>query len=204
MAVNSVNHPDMIAKSAAVVEAFTPKMYEYLLSLLPTPQEYSETHERFETSYTASLKGDQEKAKACEADRSALNQHLSILLGLAKVVTVKDPSVTETLGLTPFSEKNTHPTLRLPAPHDFKVVYTPDGHLMGAVTKVSGAKGYEVWACEGDPNVETNWKLAAASPYCKGIPISGLNRSKPNWLKIRGMRGNSAGPWSNFVSLSPD
>ena len=205
MPFNHVSDPEMITKSAAVNESLTPEKYAYLLSLLPTPQSYSELHNRFEASYTAALsgKGDPEKVKACEADRNALNQCLAILLGVAKAVTVKDPTVPQALGLAHVLEKTAAPAAALTEPHDFKVIYDPKGQLVASVTRVPAAKGYQVWACEGDPNIEANWKLAASSTNCKGIVVPGLNRGKPNWLKIRAIRGNTVGPWSNYVALSP-
>lgn len=127
MSFNNVPDPEMIAKSATVTEAFTPERYAYLLSLLPTPQSYSELHERYEASYAASLKGDPAKVKACEADRLAVNQDLSILLGVAKVVAVKDPKVPEALGLGSMNPKTAVSAVVLTDPRDFKVVYTRDG-----------------------------------------------------------------------------
>lgn len=201
MSFNNVPHPEMIAKSAAVTEVFTPERYAYLLSLVPTPQSYGELNDRFEASYAASLKGDPAKVKACEADRLAINKDLSILLGLAKVVALKDPNVSESLRLGPITEKTAAPSVALTEPHDFKVVYTPKRQITASVARVVGAKGYQVWACDSAPNVEANWRLAASSPNCKGIAITGLNHGKSNWLKIRAVRGNNAGPWSNSASL---
>ncbi len=201
MSFNNVPDPEMIAKSAAVTVAFTSERYAYLLSLLPTPESYIELHNRFEGSYAASLKGDPAKVKACEADRLEVNRDLTILFGLAKALALKDPSVQEALGLGSVPEKTPVPAVVLTEPNDFKVVYSPKGLITASVTRVPGAKGYQVWACDSDPNIESNWRLAAASPKCKGIALTGLSRAKSNWLKIRAMRGNAAGPWSNFVAL---
>lgn len=201
MSFNNVPDPEMIAKSAAVTVAFTPERYAYLLSLLPTPESYIELHNRFEGSYAASLKGDPAKVKACEADRLAINKNLSILLGVAKAAALNDPNVPEALGLGSLTGKTAAWAGALTEPHEFKVVYTPKGQIRGSVARVAGAKGYQIWLCDSDPNLEANWRLVASSPNCKGIAITGLNRGKPNWLKIRAMRGNNAGPWSNLVSL---
>jgi len=198
---NNASYPEMVAKSTAIVEAFTPELYAYLLSLMPTPQSYAESHNRFEESYAASLKGDPEKVKAYEAERHALDVAISVLQGVAKAVTIKDPKVPKALGVGFVTEKAPPSTVILTVPHEFKVTYDPLGQITAAVTRVPGAKGYQVWACEGDPNVESNWRLVASSPNCRGIVIMGLNRGKPNWLRIRAMRGTGAGPWSNCVTL---
>jgi len=71
MSHDNVNDPELIAKSAAMTEVFTPEIYARLVSLLPTPEGYAELHNRYEAGYPASLKGDPEKVKAFEADRKA-------------------------------------------------------------------------------------------------------------------------------------
>jgi hypothetical protein len=197
-----VSDPEIIAKSAAVTELFTPEMYAKLLSFVPTPESYGELHDRLESGYRAFLKGDPEKVKAFEADRAAIKQNLTILQGLARVVTIKDPTVLESLGLGHSTERSSGSNVAVAAPVDFKVVYDPKGQIHASVAKVAGAKGYQIWACDGDPNLESNWRLASSSPNCKGIVLTGLNRGKINWLKIRGMRGNIAGPWSNYICLN--
>ena len=201
MSFSDLPDPEMVAKSAAVTAVFTQEKYAYLLSLIPTPQSYGELHDRFEASYAASLKGDPDKVKACEADRLAINQNLSFLLGLAKVATIKDPNVAGSLGLDGIVAKTAAPAADLTEPNGFKVVFTPKGQITASVERVPGAKGYQIWACDSDPNIEANWRLAASSPTCKGIELTGLARGKSTWLKIRAMRGHSGGPWSNFVNL---
>ena len=201
MPFNNFSNPEMIAKSAAVSAAFTPEKYAYLLSLLPTPQSYAASHDRFEASYAAALKGDPAKVKACEADRLAVNQDMSILRAIAKAVAPKAPNVSEELGLGPVTESTASSAVALTIPVRFKVVYTPNGDLAASVAQVPGAKGYQIWACDSDPNVEANWRMATSSTKCQKIMIPGLNRAKPNWLKIRAIRSNSVGPWSNLVIL---
>lgn len=203
MPLNNASNPEVIAKSAAVADAFTPEMYNYLLSLLPTPQSYRENHDRLTTTYSASLSGDEEKAKECEAHRKALSQEYAILSALARIVSVKDPEAPAKLGLPSTPEKTAHVISTLSDPQNFKILYNPKGELIASTTRVLNAKGYEVWACEGDPSLEANWRLVAASPMCRGIVVPGLNRAKSNWLRIRARRGNTAGPWSNYVCLSP-
>lgn len=203
MPFDNVSDPEFIAKSAAMVEAFTREKYEYLLSLIPTPASFTELHSRLEANYPAALKGDPEKAKAFEADRKAANREFALIHSLAKAVAVKDATVPESLGLGRTTEKAAAVTASLTSPHDFRVVFDPNGQLFASVIKVPGAKGYQVWACDGDPSIEANWKLAASSANCRRIAIPGLNRGKFNLLKIRAIRGNSVGPWSNWVSLEP-
>lgn len=200
---NHDSHSEVIAKSAAVTEVFTPEKFAYLLSLCPNPESLSNDHDRYEATYTASLKGDPEKVKACEAERVTMSQNLAILHGIAKILSVKDPAVMEKLGFGKAPEKAAATSHNIDSPHGFKVVFDPKGNIFATVCKVAGAKGYELWVCDGDPNIESNWRLALFSLNCKKIPITGLNRNKVNWFKIRGMRGNTTGPWSYFQSVNP-
>lgn len=200
---NNTSDPELISQSAAVAVAFTPAIYAHVMSLFPTPEAYSELHGRMEAGYPAFLRGDPEGVKAFEENRGEVKQLLTMLHGLARVATIKDPTVPEILGLGRLPEKSTAATVLLTDPHDLQIFYDRKGQLFARVSKVPGAKGYQVWICEGDPNVEANWKLAASSTNSRSILIPSLNRTKNNWLKARAMRGTTAGPWSNLVTLSP-
>jgi hypothetical protein len=204
MPFKNENDHDLIARSASVVQAFTPEVYAYLVSLLPTPDGMQASHNSYTASYAGFLAGDPEKAKECEAQRAAVCEGLSILLGLAKAVTVKDPKVPEALNLGAAPTRKSSTSAELSQPNGFKVVFDTSGHITASVEKVKSARGYEVWLCDGDPNLETNWRLAASSPTCRKIIVSGLDRSKSNWLRSRAMGGKgTAGPWSNLVNLPP-
>ena len=200
MPINDLSDAEIIAESAAVAEAFTPEMYAYLLSLLPTPQAFAELNSRLTANYPAALKGDPEKVKAFEADRNAMNCDLSLIRGLAKVVAVKDATVPESLGL---GKKKAAAIAPLTKPQGFKVVYDRQGQLFASVIKVPGAKGYQIWLCDADPSNQANWKLFTSATRCRRMPITGLNRRNLTMLKIRAMRGHVSGPWSNVISLDP-
>lgn len=201
MAFTNEGNPELIAKSATLLQVYTPEFYAHLVSLIPKPEQVQENHNNCAASYAALLAGDPEKAKEFEAHRQALNEGLTLLLGLGKAVGVKDPKVPEALRLSSVSSKTTN-AKSLSRPTDFKVTYTPDGHLLASVSKVASARGYQVWGCDEDPNVEANWRMVASSPSCRGIVIT-IDRSKNNWLKIRAMKGKGvAGPWSNIINMS--
>lgn len=204
MPFNNMSHHEMITKSAAVLEALSPEKWAYLMSLIPTCQSYAEDHDRYETSFAASLKGDPEKQKDCEANRKAVHQEMSILFGLAKVLAVKDPRILEDFGSAHVSTSPSAPP-RLTAPKDFDLFYDrKTGHLFASATKVPGAKGYQIWGCYGDPKVDAGWRLLTSSHRCRGIEVPGVDRSKTIYLKIRGVRGvNEFGPWSNLLPVDP-
>ena len=203
MAFTNAPDPEMITKSATVVQNFTAEKYALLLSLLPAPDRYLELHNRYQGNYTAYLQGDLSKAKEYEADRQELNKNLSMLVALSKIASVQNAKISEELGVAQFVETVTTRAVVLTEPHNFRIVFTPKGQLMASIVKVPGAKGYQLWVCDSDQSVDANWRLLSSSTKCRGIEVSGLNRAKFNLLKIRGVRGDDLGPWSNIVSIPP-
>ena len=204
MSFKNDSDPELIAQSATVVQSYTQEAHEHLLSLIPTPQSVQANHTAYAASYAAFLGGDLDKAEECETYRIAVYEGLSILHGLTKAVTVKDPKAPEIVGLGAQPSKVKLTSISLAQPAGFRTAFTPQGLLVGSVTKVEHAMGYQVWACDSDPSVESNWRLVASSSTCKKILIPGLDYGKNNWLKIRAMRGKGvAGPWSNLVNLTP-
>ena len=201
MTYNNDSHTEIIAKSAVLIGGLTQEMFDYLISLIPTPGRHSEIHERFEASFAGSLKGDPEKVKACEVDRQVMNECLAILHGLVKAAAIKDPTLPEKLGIGRTAER-TASTIN--DPKDFRITYdSKGGQAYASLTKLAGAKIYEIWVCDGDPSVEGNWRLLDSSNKCQKIPILGLNRTKTNFLKVRGKSGNIVGPWSYYLSIDP-
>lgn len=204
MTYNNDSHTEIIAKSAVLIGGLTQEMFDYLISLIPTPGRYSEIHERFEASFAGSLKGDPEKVKACEADRQVMNENLAILHWLVKAAAIKDPTLPEKLGIGRTAERASPTTPTISDPKDFRITFnSKGGQAYASLTKLAGAKIYEIWACDGDPSVDANWRLLDTSSKCQRIPIKGLNRSKTNFLKVRGKSGNIVGPWSYYISIDP-
>ena len=203
MSYSNDSHAEVITKSAVLIDGLTQEMFDYLISLIPTPGRCSEIHERLETSFAGSLKGDPEKIKACEADRQVMNECLAILHGVVKAAAIKDPTLPEKLGLGRSAEK-TAPASTILEPRDFRITFdSKGGQAYASVAKLAGAKLYEIWVCDGDPSVEANWRLLDSSTRCQKIPILGLNRTKPNFLRIRGKSGTIVGPWSYFLRMEP-
>ncbi len=198
---NNLPHPEMITRSEEFRQVLTPDLFAYLLSLIPTPEKYAAMHERFEGSVTGFLKGDPEMVKQCEEARVELNKAMSIVQGIGKAVSVVDPTVQEKLGIV--HQKAPSSSAALTAAKDLRLFFDKNGQPYCSVTKLAGAKGYDLWFCEGEPSVESNWKLLTWSSSCQGIYLTGLNRTTTNYLKLRGKRGNEVGPWSNMVILPP-
>lgn len=197
-----IPHAEMLPKAATVTKAYTEEVHAYLLSLLTSPVGYRQANDRFLASYNASLLGDPEKVAACEADRKELDHQHSLLIGLAKLAAPQDPSLPEKLGLGPLPAKAGNGTSRLLKPENFRLTHgIIDGEMLGSVGYIKGARMFEIWGCEGDPNLEVNWKLLAASPNCTGIHVKGLTPGTKYWFRIRAIRGNETGPWSDYITL---
>jgi hypothetical protein len=203
MPFNNDSDPDIIARSATVTSMYTQEKYAYIMSLIPNPASFGALSSRVSENYAGFLQGDPEKTKAFEADRKELAGELSLLLTLSKMLAGKDPTVQQSLGFEPPVEKVAPGSLPLTSPHGFKAFFDPRGRLISSSNSVPNARGYQVWACEGDPSNEANWRMVASSSRCKGIVIQGLNRAKFNLLRIRAIRATGVGPWSNWVSLDP-
>lgn len=202
MTYNNDSHTEIIAKSVALIEGLNQEMFDYMISLLPTPGKYSEDHERFEASFAGSLKGDPEKIKACEADRQVMNENLAVLHLLVRAAAVKDPTLPEKLGIGRTAERTA--TMTIGEPRDFRIGFdSKGGQAYASLTKLAGAKIYEIWLCDGDPSIDANWRLLNSSSKCQRIPVPGLNRSKTNFLKVRGKNGNTVGLWSYYLRIDP-
>lgn len=203
MPFNDVDNPELILKSSAVLQAFTPELHAQLLSLIPDPTTFSELHDCLETNYAGSLKGDPEKVKACEEARQAVTQCLAILQGVARGVNPKDPTMMEKLNLGRPAEKAGSNDHTPGEAKEFRVVFDKKGRPYASLGKIPNAKLYEVWSCDGDPSVEGNWRLLVWSTKCQKIALIGLNRTKTTFLKARGVRNDIPGPWSHFISIDP-
>ncbi len=203
MPYDDTNDPDLITLSEAVLQAYTPEMYNHMISLLPTPEIYAATHGQFANGYPAYLKGDPDGIKAFEEARNAIKQFLMMLSGLSKTAAIKDPTVPQRLPLPQTHARTTGSNAALDASRDLRVYFDRNGNMYATFTRIPGAKGFQIWVCDGDPNLESNWRLAASSNNCRKIGIPGLDRSKNNWIKVRATRGSEVGPWSNLVLITP-
>jgi hypothetical protein len=193
---------EMLPKCVALAKTYTEEMHSYLISLFTTPERYREATERFQASYNASLDKAPENVAACEADRQNLNRQHSVLMGMAKVASLLDPSVPEKLGVGTLTASPVAGSQSLSKPDKFKMVYGANsGEMTGSVTSIKGARMIEIWGCVGDPNDEGNWKLMAASPNCTGIKVTGLAPGTKYWFRARAVRSGESGPWSNYLTL---
>lgn len=201
MPFRDTTEPEAIAQSAVAAKLFTPEMRELIVSHLPTSEGFIELHNRWEGNYMEYVKGDPEKVKAYEADRLEVAKQLTMIRTLAKMVGVNAP-IPDALINGGVRAKTVASSAPLAAPSSFKVDYGPKpGVQYGRVASVNHAKGYQIWACDGDPSIEANWSLAASGNSGRRIEITGRPAGKLTWFKARALRGNEHGPWSACVSI---
>ena len=194
---------ERISKSCAMARLYTDSVHEQLVSLLTTPLRFKEATDRFQASHNALQAGDTVLGATCEADRKELDRQFSLLNGMAKVAAITDANVPEKLGLLTLVPKTTAAAVvALAKPGDFRMSHGQNsGEMIAKVQYMKSIKNFEVWGCEGDPNVEQNWRLLAASPYCKGVEVKGLTPGTKYWFRIRAVRKGQEGPWSNYIAL---
>ena len=204
MPFNNDSHSEILAKSAGFAEVFTQEVFEYLKSLFPTPGQYTEYHQQLAARYTASLTGDPENIKAFEIHRQVVSENLAMMNLLAKAAAIKDPTIPEKLRLGRTPERAAHATQPIGDPHGLRVTFSKKGgHPYLSLTKIPSAKIYEIWVCDSEVSVDANWRLLDTSSTCQNIPLKGLNRTKTNYIRVRGKSGSIVGPWSLFISIDP-
>jgi hypothetical protein len=202
MPLRDTSEPEAIAQSSIAVKLYTPELRELLLSHLPTSEGLAEVHSRSEGNYMDFVKGDPDKVKAYEADRSEVARQLSIIRSLAKMLRPYDHTIPELLIKGGGHAKTVASSAPLGAPPNLRVEYgEKPGVLLCWVGSVAHAKGFQIWACEGDPSIEANWSLAGSGNSGRKIVITGRPAGRLTWLKARGMRRNQPGPWSACVSI---
>lgn len=75
------------------------------------------------------------------------------------------------------------------------------GQLDVRFGRVPGAGSYEVQVAVGDPNVEANWRTVLTSTTCTGVLLRDLPPLQTCWVRVRGLVGQSLGPWSAPASV---
>ena len=75
------------------------------------------------------------------------------------------------------------------------------GQLDVRFGRVPGACSYEVQVAVGDPSVEANWRTVLTSTTCTGVLLRDLPPLQTCWVRVRGLVGQSLGPWSVPVNV---
>lgn len=197
----NLTNDEVILKTKELLQALTPEMQALLLSLMPNAEKLTAATLRHQASYAGYLRGDADSAKACEEDRLEVCKQLAQYQGVIKACAVVEPKVGQLFGIAPAAEKAPSAAVILSEPRDLKVTYNKQGQPVVSFTRVLGAKGYQIWVSDGDPSIESNWRLFESSSTCRGIILTGLDRGSFHWVRVRAIRGNQTGPWSAAISL---
>ena len=144
---------------------------ESIFMLLPDLQKIQSTHDRHRSVFNDVLGGNHEKEGELQAVRHEVNAQLGLLHGMAVLAGSQDPSIPQKLGM-PLQQPVTKRTSsgHLTSPENFRLAY--EGHIIVArANAVKGAKSYEVWGCDGDPMMESNWRHITTSGRVNRIEL---------------------------------
>lgn len=184
----------ILEKDASILEAIK-KL------LAPSLETIQAVQDRHITVFHDYLAGDHGKEEELQASRKESIMLVNLLRGAATLVGTQDPTIPQRLGIVHQAPVNKRVSRRLGAPDHLRIVY--EGHKMVArAGAVKGARIYELWCCDGDPMVESNWRHLINSCKVNRIEITeGLTPGKLYYFRIRAMAASGAGDWSSFVSL---
>lgn len=176
-----------------------PSILQRMQTFFPDLEKFRSAHDRHRNLFAEVLGGKHEMEGDLEAARNHINTHLDVFHGMVALTGSHDPSITQSLGIVqPVTKRNS--VLHLTSADNFRMVY--DGKMMVArANGVKGAKSYELWVCDGDPMIESNWRYLTNSTRINHIEVTGLTPGKLYYFRIRAICSHGNGPWSNFVSM---
>jgi hypothetical protein len=200
-----LNDSEIISTTAAIVVAMAkdPTLYEYVLSRLPTQSQLQEIHDLFTGNYSAVLAGNSEKIHDRDLNRDELNRKFAAFVGMVKLAAEFDPSLPQRLAIPqPPPKKKSHSSIHLVALSNFKVQHGEEhGVIIGKASGLRGARGFEIWGCQGDPTVEQNWRYMALSTKASRMEVRGLIPGTLYSFRARAIGPNGPGPWSSYATL---
>lgn len=152
--------------------------------------------------YEAALNGDKSAIIARNDSRAALTVILQALAPILEDIADYDAEKLSKTGYDLRKERSPAISGTLPAPQNLKLSNGNDtGTIKVTVTKLAGAKSYDVWICTGDPNTPANWRQAIVAGRCRGIEVSGLVEATKYYVRVRGIGSMGPGGWSNIESI---
>ena len=69
------------------------------------------------------------------------------------------------------------------------------------VTRLAGARTYEIQLAQGDPSLAENWKFATTSATASHMLVEGLTPAHTYWFRVRAIGSGGPGRWADPVSL---
>lgn len=178
-----------------------PSILQNIFTLLPNLEKIQTAHERHRSIFNEVLGGAHDKEEELQNARNEVISQVSMVHGMAHLTGKQDPSIPQKLGLVqqqPTTKRAASGNLGIA--ENFRLVY--EGHtIIGRASAVKGAKSYEIWVCESEPLVESNWRHQTTSGRVNRIEITGLTPGRLYFFRIRPVGSHGAGPWSNFISM---
>ncbi|QXE89791.1 fibronectin type III domain-containing protein [Geomonas subterranea] len=177
-----------------------PTILERISTFMPELGKMKTVHDRHRALFAEVLGGNREKEGELDAARMDTNNHLGVFHGLVQLTGSRDPSIPQSLGITAPTPTKRSLTNHFSSPENLRLVYKGLS-LIARAGSVKGAKNYEIWVCDGDPMVESNWRYHSHSTRVNHIEITGLTPGRMYYFRIRAVLSGGNSPWSNFVGM---
>lgn len=182
----------ILAKDQSILEG--------IKNLLPNLDTIQSARDRHISVFRDYLAGDHAKEEELLASRKESILLVNLVRGAATLIAPKDPTIPQRLGIVHQAPVNKRTAPHLGSPKNLRIIY--EGRRMVArAGAVKGTRIYEVWCCDGDPMVESNWRHLVTSSKASGIAIEGLTPGKLYYFRIRAISASGPGDWSSFVSM---
>lgn len=182
-----------LSNNAAFLEKY-PFMVDKLTRL-------KETTDTFRDAYHEALTKDIVKVERRKSKREDLNSAMGTVGQFVVAAAGDDASLLNGTGIETRRKRNANSHAELQAPFNFTVRHgTIRGTMVGKVSKLEGAGGFEVWVSEIDPTLEEGWKIWASFVGCT-MEMSGFQPGKNYSFRVRGISSTTKGPWSPVISL---
>ena len=165
-----------------------------LAQLAEEVKEYAEAKNR-------AAGGDKRVIATRKALRAALSARLKELATYLMLKAAGDLAKLEATGFAISRERGVPSKIPLAAPQEFSVRCGElPGMLVARSRGVKGAKLYELAICDGDLNVEANWRIYGTATTPLRMPVTGQTPGVLYHLRVRAINHAGPGAWSGIKS----
>lgn len=169
----------------------------------PSVEQLTAAFDTYCAAHQASLTGDLLRIAERNAAREVLEDMLARLGAYLEFAAHGDELALQSTGFELHREPvRIDRSVPPPAPENLRVQRGAlSGQLDVRFGRVPGAGSYEVQVAVGDPSVEANWRPALTSTTCTGLTLRDLPPLQTCWVRVRGLIGQTLGPWSAPASV---
>ena len=202
---DSLSEAEFQAKVGHIISSLThnPHFPEPWPEQVPSLGQIKVAFQFYLDAYHASLTRDSLKIRQRDAARKTLTDLLHYLASYLELVAHLDADKLATTGFDLRRDvvRGIHGGI-LPAPNNFRAEHGPkSGTVMLHVTRLAGARTYEIQLAQGDPSLEENWTFATTSATASHLLVEGLTPAHTYWFRVRAIGSGGAGLWTDPVSL---